>query len=64
MLDDALLRPGRLDSLIYVPLPDLDARVAIFKAVTRKSPVAKNVDFNFLAKITDGLTGADIAEVC
>jgi transitional endoplasmic reticulum ATPase len=64
MLDDALLRPGRLDSLIYIPLPDLEARIAVFRAVTRKSPCAKNIDFGFLAKITDGLTGADIAEVC
>ena len=49
MLDDALLRPGRLDSLVYVPLPDLEARKAVFKATTRKTPVAKNVNFEYLA---------------
>ncbi len=49
ILDEALLRPGRLDSLCYIPLPDLEARISIFKAVTRKTPVAPNVDFNRLA---------------
>jgi transitional endoplasmic reticulum ATPase len=63
MLDDALLRPGRLDSLVYVPLPDLEARKSVFKATTRKTPVAKNVNFSYLAKITDGFSGADIAEI-
>lgn len=63
MLDDALLRPGRLDSLVYIPLPDFEARKAIFKAVTRKTPVSKNVDWEFLATKTDGFSGADIAEL-
>ena len=49
ILDEALLRPGRLDSLVYIPLPDLEARIAILKAVTRKTPVAANVDFTKLA---------------
>lgn len=48
ILDEALLRPGRLDQLIYIPLPDLTSRIAIFKANLRKSPVAKSVDMNFL----------------
>jgi transitional endoplasmic reticulum ATPase len=64
ILDDALLRPGRLDSLVYIPLPDLDARIAVFQAVTRKTPVAKNVSFMQLAKMTKGFSGADIAEIC
>jgi transitional endoplasmic reticulum ATPase len=64
ILDEALLRPGRLDQLIYIPLPDLPSRVSIFKANLRKSPVAKDVDFNFLGKITEGFSGADITEVC
>ncbi len=50
--------------MIYIPLPDLPSRVSIFKANLRKSPVAKDVDFNFLGKITEGFSGADITEVC
>ncbi len=48
ILDDALLRPGRLDQLIYIPLPDSISRVSIFKANLRKSPISPEVDFNFL----------------
>lgn len=64
ILDEALLRPGRLDQLIYIPLPDLESRKQIFKACTRKSPVAKNVDFEYLAKFTENFSGADINEIC
>jgi len=64
ILDEALLRPGRLDSLIYIPLPDLEARISIFKAVTRKTPCAKNVSMQQLARLTEGFSGADIAEIC
>eukprot|EP00826_Nyctotherus_ovalis_P007782 TRINITY_DN1198_c0_g2_i1.p1 TRINITY_DN1198_c0_g2~~TRINITY_DN1198_c0_g2_i1.p1 ORF type:complete len:818 (+),score=255.88 TRINITY_DN1198_c0_g2_i1:410-2863(+) len=64
ILDEALLRPGRLDQLIYIPLPDKKSRMAIFKASLRKSPVAKNVNFDFLASLTEGFSGADINEVC
>merc|ERR1719354_781950 len=44
IIDTALMRPGRLDQLIYIPLPDFDARLGILKATLRKSPVAKDVD--------------------
>lgn len=64
ILDEALLRPGRLDQLIYIPLPDKKSRIAIFKASLRKSPIAKNVNFDFLAGLTEGFSGADINEVC
>jgi len=64
ILDEALLRPGRLDQLIYIPLPDQKSRIAIFKASLRKSPVAKNISFDFLAGLTEGFSGADINEVC
>lgn len=64
ILDEALLRPGRLDQLIYIPLPDKKSRMAIFKASLRKSPIAKNVNFDFLAGLTEGFSGADINEVC
>lgn len=61
LLDKALLRPGRLDKLMYIPLPDLEARVAIFKAVTRKTPLDRNIDFRVLGKLSKGMSGADIA---
>ena len=64
ILDEALVRPGRLDQLIYIPLPDLQARKNIFKAVLRKSPVAENVSLDFLAEMTKDFTGADITEFC
>ena len=50
ILDEALIRPGRLDQLIYIPLPDFVARVGIIKAVLRKSPIAQNVNMDFLAQ--------------
>jgi len=49
ILDEALIRPGRLDQLIYIPLPDFVSRVGIIKATLRKSPVAPNVNIDFLA---------------
>lgn len=49
ILDEALLRPGRLDQLIYIPLPDLESRLQIFKASWRKSPIAQNVSITFMA---------------
>ncbi|XP_074283635.1 cell division control protein 48 homolog A-like [Silene latifolia] len=64
IIDSALLRPGRLDQLIYIPLPDDESRLQIFKAVLRKSPIAKDVDLNALAKYTQGFSGADITEIC
>lgn len=64
ILDPAIMRPGRLDQLIYIPLPDLESRKAIFKANLRKSPLADDVDLDNLATITEGFSGADITEVC
>jgi len=64
IIDPALLRPGRLDQLIYIPLPDEDSRHQIFKACLRKSPVSKDVDLRALAKYTQGFSGADITEIC
>lgn len=63
-IDPALLRPGRLDQLIYIPLPDEPSRLSILKAALRKSPVAPDVDLNFLAKNTHGFSGADLTEIC
>jgi len=64
IIDPALLRPGRLDQLIYIPLPDEASRLQIFKACLRKSPVSKDVDLRALAKYTQGFSGADITEIC
>lgn len=64
ILDEAIIRPGRLDQLIYIPLPDEPSRLSIFKADLRKTPVAKDIDLNFLAHLTDGFSGADISEIC
>ena len=63
-IDPALLRPGRLDQLIYIPLPDEPSRLSILKAALRKSPVAPDVDLNFLSKHTHGFSGADLTEIC
>ena len=64
ILDAAIMRPGRLDQLIYIPLPDFESRLSIFKANLRKSPIGDDLDFNHLANITEGFSGADITEVC
>ncbi|GKV01264.1 hypothetical protein SLEP1_g13829 [Rubroshorea leprosula] len=64
IIDPALLRPGRLDQLIYIPLPDEESRYQIFKSCLRKSPVAKDVDLRALARYTQGFSGADITEIC
>merc|ERR1719408_211281 len=64
LLDEALLRPGRLDQLIYIPLPDLPARQGILEATLRKTPVAPNVPIPFLAQKTEGFSGADLAQLC
>merc|ERR1712046_450998 len=64
LLDEALLRPGRLHQLIYIPLPDLPARQSILEATLRKSPIASNVPMSFIALKTEGFSGADLAELC
>lgn len=64
IIDAAILRPGRLDQLIYIPLPDKPSRTAILNANLRKSPVARDVDLEYLSSITDGFSGADLTEIC
>merc|ERR1712228_429611 len=59
IIDSAILRPGRLDQLIYIPLPDQDSRICILKASLRKTPVSKDVDIKYLAELTKGFSGAD-----
>lgn len=63
ILDDALLRPGRFDRLIEVSKPDEAARESIFRIHARRLNLAEDVDFKLLARMSDGLTGADIRAI-
>jgi len=64
IIDPAILRPGRLDQLIFIPLPDEKSREAILRAALRKSPISNEVDLSYVAKLTKGYSGADLTEVC
>jgi transitional endoplasmic reticulum ATPase len=64
IIDTALMRPGRLDQLIYIPMPDYESRLSILTAVLRKTPVHKDVDLQYMATQTDKFTGADLTEIC
>ena len=64
LIDSALLRPGRLDRHVHVPVPDETARRAIFDVHTRSKPLADDVDLDSLARRTEGYVGADIEAVC
>ncbi len=62
-LDTAMIRPGRLDSKVYVPLPDAEARFKLFEIYLGKRPLADDVDFAKLVELTDGYSGADIRAI-
>jgi transitional endoplasmic reticulum ATPase len=64
MVDTALLRPGRLDRLLYIPPPDERSRVEIFRIHTQGKPLGPDIDFQALAKRTNDHVGADIEAVC
>ena len=64
IIDPALIRPGRFDELILVPIPDEKTRSKIFKVHTGKMVTADDVNIDELVKLTDKYTGADIAAVC
>jgi len=64
IIDPAVLRPGRLDQLIYIPLPDEGSRLNILKSTLRKSPLSPEVSLEHLAKSTPGYSGADLTEIC
>merc|ERR1719283_721027 len=63
IIDPAIKRPGRLDTMIFIDLPDFPARVSILKATLRKSPVDPAVDFEYIAEKTHGFSGADLANI-
>ncbi len=63
-LDPAALRPGRFDTLVYVPLPDMDARKRIFEIHLKDVVLADDVNIDELAEITEGYSGADIRRIC
>lgn len=60
ILDPALMRPGRFDRQIYVNTPDVKGREAIFKVHARNKPLASEISFKVLARMTSGFSGADI----
>ena len=62
-LDNALCRPGRLDTLVYVPLPDEASRAGILRAQLRKTPIADDIDIDYIASRTHGFSGADLGFV-
>ena len=63
ILDDAILRPGRLDQLVYIPLPDLKSRMSILQSIFRKTPIDQSVNLEFVAKMCDKYSGADLKEL-
>lgn len=64
ILDEALLRPGRFDRIIKIPIPSLEARIEIFKIHTKRMNIGKEVDVEVLAGKCEGSTGADIKSIC
>jgi len=64
MIDPALLRPGRLDKIIFVSPPQKDARVRLFKYYLKEVAGADKIDYEKLAEESEGFTPADIASVC
>lgn len=63
ILDNALLRPGRFDRQIYVNLPDVKGREQILKVHARNKPLAPDVNFRTIARMTSGFSGADLANL-
>ena len=63
VLDPALLRPGRFDRQVVVPLPDIRGREGILKVHTRKIPISEDVDVSVIARGTPGFSGASLANL-
>lgn len=64
ILDKALIRSGRFDSLLYVPPPDYEARIQIFNINLNRLKICKKVKSEDLANLTEGYSGADISMIC
>ncbi len=64
LIDTSLLRPGRLDLIVYAKPPNRDERLDILRIITRRMPIDKDVDLNVLAGATDDYTGADLNALC
>src|SRR5207344_1043313 len=63
MIDTALLRPGRVDKIVYVPKPDVNTRQKILEIHTKDKPLGPDVDLKRIAEITEGFSGADVSAV-
>jgi len=64
ILDEALLRPGRFDRIIKIPLPEEEARLKIIKIHTSGMSIGKGINYKRLSEETEGLSGADIRALC
>uniref|UniRef100_A0A914PYX6 Uncharacterized protein n=1 Tax=Panagrolaimus davidi TaxID=227884 RepID=A0A914PYX6_9BILA len=64
VIDSALMRPGRLDQKIYIPLPDEANREAVLKATLRRTKIDPEINLKLVAKITNGFSSADLSEIC
>jgi transitional endoplasmic reticulum ATPase len=64
LVDPALLRPGRIDKILYVVAPDYEGRIKIFKVHTKNMPLKEDVSVKNLALMTEGYSGADIENLC
>ena len=63
MIDTALLRPGRVDKIVYVPKPDVKTRQKILEIHTKDKPIGRDVDLITIAEVTEGFSGADVSAV-
>jgi transitional endoplasmic reticulum ATPase len=64
MVDPSLMRPGRIDRMLYIPIPDLEARKTIIRIHTKGKPLSPELDLDKLAETMEGYNGADIAATC
>ena len=63
MIDPALLRPGRFDKIVFVPMPDKQARQKILEIHSKDKPLGPDIDLNKISELTDGFSGADTGSV-
>ncbi len=64
ILNDALIRPGRFDRTIEVPLPNKNGRINILKIHTEKMKIDENIEFESISELTEGFSGADLKAAC